>query len=513
MTHKHLILILFLATIVAGCVQSPDFIAKSDPLVKDFLEKYPNAEVKIVFFSKLQAQNIIESLKETCGNPYMEAKDYYAIYIEDRESDLSVVAFIDWENKRIDCAVKGSIGRIPTSPPVNTSTSNQSTTNQSVLPQPGKPSTPIQPPFSTINATKGICQSCDDNDKCTFDYCNELTDFKCKHKSVEPCYNNNVCEEDRTSLSIETGLPSGPSCPNLGWVASYRGTLLVSEDQDEKGYFDYVKKLNSGQNNDCPATCDDGNINTSDYYDFDEQICNHYNCIGNTTPTPVPLYPKWEQEQTSITPASLSSEGGAIEASIATQDNGSPAITGATFTLSAPGVVSQTKNATDTCATAIHTGYTSRCWKVTFEVPANNADTTKTYTVKVSNSDIQNTKSGSFTIAAYSGPPIITLGYIGKYLNNSIEYYNSTSIDLLTNVNATCSYVMKVSNSTASQSYPEKQTISADKKYHSDDLANLRPNSTYDIHATCAHLQYSSRAFITFKTNSTLKERPVVYPT
>ncbi len=38
--------------------------------------------------------------------------------------------------------------------------------------------------------------SCDDEDRCTMDYCFEYTNFQCRHDDIIPCCGNNVCEED-----------------------------------------------------------------------------------------------------------------------------------------------------------------------------------------------------------------------------------------------------------------------------------------------------------------------------
>jgi len=50
--------------------------------------------------------------------------------------------------------------------------------------------------------------SCDDNNKCTDDYCSEETGFKCMHKEIKPCCGNNVCEEDEKE-SCASDCPEG----------------------------------------------------------------------------------------------------------------------------------------------------------------------------------------------------------------------------------------------------------------------------------------------------------------
>jgi hypothetical protein len=90
----------------SGCIQDPESIAMTHPIVKDFLEEYPNAEVKMTHYSEQQASNIIDIIREDCGNPYLEAKNYYKVTIEDDESGLSVLSWIDWDNKIVTCATK-----------------------------------------------------------------------------------------------------------------------------------------------------------------------------------------------------------------------------------------------------------------------------------------------------------------------------------------------------------------------------------------------------------------------
>jgi len=40
------------------------------------------------------------------------------------------------------------------------------------------------------------CPECDDNNSCTFDYCNETTNFECKHDAIEPCCEDIGCEQE-----------------------------------------------------------------------------------------------------------------------------------------------------------------------------------------------------------------------------------------------------------------------------------------------------------------------------
>jgi hypothetical protein len=42
--------------------------------------------------------------------------------------------------------------------------------------------------------TKKCPSSCDDDDKCTYDYCNSDSNFECMHRELERCCSNNICE-------------------------------------------------------------------------------------------------------------------------------------------------------------------------------------------------------------------------------------------------------------------------------------------------------------------------------
>ncbi len=108
MSNKFSIIILItLIVLISGCVlQNPEEIAKTNQLVKDFLEKYPNAAVEVTYFTTDQSSKMLDSIKNTCNNQYFEPKDLYRITIEDKEKGLSVIAYIDWNKKMVECVVK-----------------------------------------------------------------------------------------------------------------------------------------------------------------------------------------------------------------------------------------------------------------------------------------------------------------------------------------------------------------------------------------------------------------------
>jgi len=92
---------------ISGCTSiSPESLALANPLVDQFMEEYPNAEVQVTHFTTEQSEQIIEDIRADCGNPFMEAQDFYKITIVDSESGLDVVAWVNWETKDIECAIK-----------------------------------------------------------------------------------------------------------------------------------------------------------------------------------------------------------------------------------------------------------------------------------------------------------------------------------------------------------------------------------------------------------------------
>lgn len=108
MTKSKLLLGLFLTWVVliSGCVGiKPEDVARANPIVRDYLREYPNAEIRVTHFSKEEAQYFLGNLREGCENPQLAAKELYRAIIEDEASGFSVVAWIDWKNKTIDCVL------------------------------------------------------------------------------------------------------------------------------------------------------------------------------------------------------------------------------------------------------------------------------------------------------------------------------------------------------------------------------------------------------------------------
>ena len=106
--RKELVIIPLIAIvfILSGCLKNPEEIAKTNQMVNDFLEKYPDAEIQITHFSIEQSSKMIDQIREVCSNPYLESKELYRVTVEDQKSGLSAIAYINSNDGVVECAVK-----------------------------------------------------------------------------------------------------------------------------------------------------------------------------------------------------------------------------------------------------------------------------------------------------------------------------------------------------------------------------------------------------------------------
>ena len=101
--------VLFTAIVVAssGCVNmDPSAFATTIPMVQDFLDDYPNAQVKIVHYSAAESEAILDQIMEDCGKLSVEPKEYYFVNITDPSTGLIVRAWVDWETQLVECVYK-----------------------------------------------------------------------------------------------------------------------------------------------------------------------------------------------------------------------------------------------------------------------------------------------------------------------------------------------------------------------------------------------------------------------
>lgn len=100
--------------VVSGCLGfDAASIAKTNSMMKDFLNEHPNAQVRVSHYSARQAASVIEDIRRDCENPNISQKEFYGVKVTDPETNFYAVAWIDAETSKIECAFKiGTTGRI-----------------------------------------------------------------------------------------------------------------------------------------------------------------------------------------------------------------------------------------------------------------------------------------------------------------------------------------------------------------------------------------------------------------
>lgn len=89
----------------SGCIFNPEDMIKQNAQVKQFLKEYPNAEMLIIHLTEQQAQAILPEIQEVCGAQII-AKEYYKATINDPDSGLNLIAYLDPNNKIVECVHK-----------------------------------------------------------------------------------------------------------------------------------------------------------------------------------------------------------------------------------------------------------------------------------------------------------------------------------------------------------------------------------------------------------------------
>lgn len=97
--HNNVKLLLpsFLVVVIisSGCVNiDPQALAIANPMIKEFFDDHPNAEIVVTRLSKEQVASYVDDIRSECGNPDLQAKDMYRVTIDDPDSDLRSVVWI-----------------------------------------------------------------------------------------------------------------------------------------------------------------------------------------------------------------------------------------------------------------------------------------------------------------------------------------------------------------------------------------------------------------------------------
>lgn len=97
---------------ISGCISGLDAesLAKASPIVQDFLEDHPNAEILATYFTENQSEMMLAEIREECANPLLEAVESYRVRFTDKDTGFNAVVWIDWEERRVICAFKKGEG-------------------------------------------------------------------------------------------------------------------------------------------------------------------------------------------------------------------------------------------------------------------------------------------------------------------------------------------------------------------------------------------------------------------
>ena len=135
MHHSVFLIPIILIILIAGCTSpgDPAEIAKSNNIVENFLEDYPQAEIRTTHFDQRTIRNIIDDIHRDCNSTNITLMELYRVEIEDLDTGMNVITWIDAVNVSILCVVSNracgndicevgeSIGSCPSdcTPPTN----------------------------------------------------------------------------------------------------------------------------------------------------------------------------------------------------------------------------------------------------------------------------------------------------------------------------------------------------------------------------------------------------------
>ncbi|MCX6819613.1 MAG: hypothetical protein NT129_06485 [Candidatus Aenigmarchaeota archaeon] len=243
--------LIVLVIVVSGCTEFAGTdvldIAKTSPQVKQFLQDYPDAKMKIANWDNQTVSNNIESIRAMCGSQ-MKVKEYYKVDISSNNSDL--LGWVDILNKKVDCVI--------ITPKATTTT----TTTTSIPQPPPEPTTTISP------LTKAVrIDSVSGNTL----YIRNVGTSNINKSEINVYVNNALVTCDLTPSTISPGLVA--SCI-LGTACNTGDTIKVVSPagMDTESCVSLTTTTTIGFS---VTSCDDNNAYTNDYFDNVSQQCIH----------------------------------------------------------------------------------------------------------------------------------------------------------------------------------------------------------------------------------------------
>ncbi|MDD4082223.1 MAG: hypothetical protein PHD05_02435 [Sphaerochaetaceae bacterium] len=268
-----IITILLIGLLVFGCTQTfnADEIVKTNELVQNFLEKYPNAEIVA---NKLNVNGNFQltDLRNICKNNELGFGEYWEVQITDNDANTEVFSLIDYETNEIACIVIKT-----SSQQTNSGFETQQNANKNCSELGGDLCNAGSCAEDFLVSSEsyccpiqcGVCPEdfdCDDNEKCTKDKCVvKNSEAVCEHEQIVPCANNGVCEQGEIT-----------TCNFNGFSGELENDPLMCCPQ-----YPHAVGNKQIESDDCPNTCDDEDSDTGDWYDFEAQECKHISCNQN----------------------------------------------------------------------------------------------------------------------------------------------------------------------------------------------------------------------------------------
>ena len=131
-----------------------------------------------------------------------------------------------------------------------------------------------------VKTTLFTCpSSCNDEIKCSNDFCSSETKYKCVHKDITPCVGNNKCEQS------EYGTVDCPTCDDYDVCTTDSldyNTLKCVNTNITPCIGNKICEDGEYGTTDCPS-CDDKDKCTKDYIIYETKFCRHdnINCDDN----------------------------------------------------------------------------------------------------------------------------------------------------------------------------------------------------------------------------------------
>ena len=262
MVSKTIFLILIISILfISGCIGNDGDITelvKQSQQGKEFLSAYPNADITAVRLSNDTISSMIDEIRKECDSS-VPIESYWKVKFSDPDTNTELIIWSNTKTLEPFCFIKKVSSEINEIAQEHRKNCREldgylcSSEGRCALPWIDSSDSYCCPIECNV-CTKKITDNCKTNELCVEAICSPETDFNCEFRDITPCANNGICEEGEYD----------------GEVTSCEGSSASSVSG--KAF----------ENSDCPKTCDDGNENTADYFNFTTQKCEHSVCGGVT---------------------------------------------------------------------------------------------------------------------------------------------------------------------------------------------------------------------------------------